>query len=381
MNRDIVYQVALLVIIGTVVYLIAATTQENLARLGVDSGIDFLWKRAGFEIGQKLIPFNAESTIARAFIVALLNTMLLAAVSIICASILGVIIGVARLSDNWLVSRLATAYIEIFRNIPSLLQIFFWYFVVLRTLPRSSESIEFFNCIFLNNRGLFVPAVGLGQGWAWIVAALFFAWAMIYLLRKQERRRNVMSGFNRAESVGASPLTSWSLLILAGMVGIFILAAGAHWQVPQETRFGYRGGIVMMPEFLSLVVGLSMYNATYIGEIVRSGFASIPRGQTEAADSLGLSRHLTVRLVLFPQALRVIIPPLTTVYLNLFKSTSLAAAIAYPEVVSVLVGTVNNLVGQPVFIMAITMAVYVFVSLCISLFLNWYNRKIALTVA
>ena len=381
MNRDIVYQVALLVIIGTVVYLIAATTQENLARLGVDSGIDFLWKRAGFEIGQKLIPFNAESTIARAFIVALLNTMLLAAVSIICASILGVIIGVARLSDNWLVSRLATAYIEIFRNIPSLLQIFFWYFVVLRTLPRSSESIEFFNCIFLNNRGLFVPAVGLGQGWAWIVAALFFAWAMIYLLRKQERRRNVMSGFNRAESVGASPLTSWSLLILAGMVGIFILAASAHWQVPQETRFGYRGGIVMMPEFLSLVVGLSMYNATYIGEIVRSGFASIPRGQTEAADSLGLSRHLTVRLVLFPQALRVIIPPLTTVYLNLFKSTSLAAAIAYPEVVSVFVGTVNNLVGQPVFIMAITMAVYVFVSLCISLFLNWYNRKIALTVA
>ena len=381
MKREVVYQVALLFIIGSVVYLIAATTQENLARLGVDSGIDFLWKRAGFEIGQKLIPFNADSTIARAFIVALLNTMLLAAVSIICASILGVIIGVARLSDNWLVSHLATAYIEIFRNIPSLLQIFFWYFVVLRTLPRSSESIEFFNCIFLNNRGLFVPAVGLGQGWAWIVAVLFFAWVMIYLLRKQERRRNVMSGFNRAEPAGASPLTSWNLLILAGMVGIIILAAGAHWQVPQETRFGYRGGIVMMPEFLSLVVGLSMYNATYIGEIVRSGFASIPRGQTEAAASLGLSRYLTVRLVLFPQALRVIIPPLTTVYLNLFKSTSLAAAIAYPEVVSVFVGTVNNLVGQPVFIMAITMAVYVFVSLCISLFLNWYNRKIALTVA
>ena len=380
-SREIVYQVALLVIIGTVVYLIAATTQENLARLGVDSGIDFLWKRAGFEIGQKLIPFNADSTIAHAFIVALLNTLLLAAVSIICASILGVIIGIARLSDNWLVSRLATAYIEIFRNIPSLLQIFFWYFVVLRTLPRSSESIDLFNCIFLNNRGLFLPAVSFGQGWAWIMAALLSAWALVYFLRRQERRQDSTSGRSRPGPGKANLVTSWNLLILAGIAGIVVLLAGVQLQVPQETRFGYRGGIVMMPEFLSLVVGLSMYNATYIGEIVRSGFASIPRGQTEAADSLGLSRHLTVRLVLFPQALRVIIPPLTTVYLNLFKSTSLAAAIAYPEVVSVFVGTVNNLVGQPVFIMAITMAVYVFVSLCISLFLNWYNRKIALTVA
>ena len=380
-NRDIVYQVALLFIIGAVVYLIAATTQENLARLGVDSGIDFLWQRAGFEIGQKLIPYNANSTIAHAFVVALLNTLLLAAVSIICASILGVVIGIARLSDNWLVSRLATAYIEIFRNIPSLLQIFFWYFVVLRTLPRSNESIELFNCIFLNNRGLFVPAVSFGQGWAWIMGALFFAWAMIYSLRKKERQKELVRGSALSESGRSNLLTSWNLLILAGMAGAVILVAGAHWQVPQETRFGYRGGIVMMPEFLSLVVGLSMYNATYIGEIVRSGFTSIPRGQSEAAASLGLPRHLTNRLILFPQALRVIIPPLTTVYLNLFKSTSLAAAIAYPEVVSVFVGTVNNLVGQPVFIMAITMAVYVFVSLCLSLFLNWYNRKIALTVA
>ena len=434
-SREIVYQVALLFIIGTVVYLIAATTQENLARLGVDSGIDFLWKRAGFEIGQKLIPFNADSTIARAFIVALLNTMLLAAVSIICASILGVIIGIARLSDNWLVSRLATAYIEIFRNIPSLLQIFFWYFVVLRTLPRSSESIDLFNCIFLNNRGLFLPAVSFGQGWAWIAAAVFFAWALarishqlmrprlsflrqraralstratamlsvagtrwrkkfgaiiastgekcglVYFLRRQERQRDLAPGRTRPETARVNLATSRNLLILAGIAGAVVLLDGLELQVPRETRFGFRGGIVMMPEFLSLVVGLSMYNATYIGEIVRSGFTSISRGQVEAADSLGLTRYLTIRLILFPQALRVIIPPLTTVYLNLFKSTSLAAAIAYPELVSVFVGTVNNLVGQPVFIMAITMAVYVFVSLCISLFLNWYNRKIALTVS
>ena len=456
-NRDIVYQVALLLVIGAVLYLVAATTQENLARLGVDSGIDFLWKRAGFEIGQKLIPYNANSTIAHAFVVALLNTLLLAAVSIICASILGVIIGLARLSDNWMVSRLATAYIEIFRNIPALLQIFFWYFVVLRTLPRSSESIDLFNCIFLNNRGLFLPTVSFGQGWAWIAAAVFFAWALarishqlmrprlsflrqrarapstrqicreqiwtsegrpqgapqgwvasttamlsvagtrwrkkfgaiiastgekcglVYFLRRQEQQQDLAPGRTRPETARVNLATSRNLLILAGIVGVVVLFDGLELHVPRETRFGYRGGIVMMPEFLSLVVGLSMYNATYIGEIVRSGFTSISRGQVEAADSLGLTRYLTIRLILFPQALRVIIPPLTTVYLNLFKSTSLAAAIAYPELVSVFVGTVNNLVGQPVFIMAITMAVYVFVSLCLSLFLNWYNRKIALT--
>ena len=380
-KRDVVYQVALLFIIGVVVYLVAATTQQNLARLGVDSGIDFLWKRAGFEISQTLIPYNANSTIARAFAVALLNTLLLAAVSIICASILGLVIGIARLSDNWLVSRLAAAYIEIFRNIPSLLQIFFWYFVVLRTLPRSGESMEFFNCIFLNNRGLFVPSVGFGQGWIWIAAALLASWGMVFFLRRQERGAAAGAGRVQPESRRHGAITSRSLLILAVIAGVIVLLAGVQVEVPTETRFGYRGGIVVMPEFLSLAVGLSMYNATYIGEIVRSGFTSIPRGQTEAAVSLGLPRRLTIRLILFPQALRVIIPPLATVYLNLFKSTSLAAAIAYPEVVSVFVGTVNNLVGQPVFIMAITMAVYVFISLCIALFLNWYNRKIALTVA
>ena len=394
-KRELVCQLALLLGIAAVIYLIAATTQQNLARLGVDSSIDFLWKRAGFEIGQTLIPYDANASIARAFVVALLNTLLLAVASIIGASILGLGIGIARLSDNWLVARLATAYIEIFRNIPSLLQIFFWYYVVLRTLPRSSESIELFGCIFLNNRGLFVPALSPGSGWGWIVGALLCAWGVVYFLRQRQRQQRValapqqLNPQQSAAPLRPSPLkswlafwlTRWGLLLLAAGGGAMLLLAGAQLEAPHATRFGYRGGIVMMPEFLSLVVGLSMYNATYIGEIVRSGFASVPRGQLEAAASLGLPRHLTLRLVLFPQALRVIIPPLTTVYLNLFKSTSLAAAIAYPEVVSVFVGTVNNIVGQPVFIMALTMAVYVFISLCIALFLNWYNRRIALSVA
>ena len=289
-KQDIAYQAALLFIIGAVMYLIAVTTQENLARLGVDSSIDFLWKRAGFEIGQALIPFDAESTIARAFAVALLNTLVLAAVSIVCASVLGVIIGLARLSDNWLVSRLATAYIEIFRNIPSLLQIFFWYFVVLRTLPRSDESIEFFNCIFLNNRGLFVPAASLGQGWTWIVAALLLGWALIYFLRKQERRRNAAPGFTRAESTETNPLASWNLLILAGIVGAVILAA-------RRTLAGPAGDPLRLPRGDCHDARVPLPGSgpcpcitpTYIGEIVRSGFTSFAAGADRSGRFAGFA--------------------------------------------------------------------------------------------
>ncbi len=369
MKRELLYQIILLFIIAAVAYLIIAATQSNLARLGVDSSIDFLWKRAGFEIGQKLIPYSANSTIAHAFIVALLNTLLLAVLAIICASILGLLIGLARLSDNWLVARLATVYIEIFRNIPSLLQIFFWYFVVLRALPSTDGSYRFLDYLFLNNRGLFMPAITTEHPWLWLMSTLLIAGIMTYLLTKWLREKVVRSGMVILAGV----------LLFTGSVIVSVLLFDVTLQIPQPSRFGYSGGIVMMPEFISLVVGLSMYNATYIGEIVRSGFTAIPKGQTEAANSLGLPYHLTITLVLFPQALRIIIPPLSNVYLNLFKSTSLAAAIAYPEVVSVFVGTVNNLVGQPVFIMTITMLVYAFISLCIALFLNWYHHKIALS--
>ena len=237
-NRDIVYQVILLIAIAAVVYLVAATTQHNLARLGVDSGIDFLWKRAGFEIAQTLVPFDANSTIARAFVVAVLNTLLLATVSIICASILGLGIGIARVSDNWLVSRLAGAYIEVFRNIPSLLQIFFfWYFVVLRTLPRSDESLEFLHCIFLNNRGLFVPSISFGPGWAWIVAALLAAWGMVFFLRRQARRRAAAPGRAQAGRRRTGAHVSWSLLILAGLAGVIALLARRTGRVPQGNPF------------------------------------------------------------------------------------------------------------------------------------------------
>ena len=373
MKRQMAYQLLVVAIIATIAVWVITTTQANLDRLGVSSGIDFLWRRAGFEISQTLIAYDANSSFARAFVVALLNTLVLAVTAIIGASILGLIIGVSRLSSNWLVARLAGAYVETFRNIPSLLQIFFWYFVVLRVLPRSRDSFGLFDLVYLNNRGLFVPAPEVQYGSAWLIAALLLAAAGILWLARIAQRRQYQSGQRIPLLLPALGLL-FGLPLLAIISGVTALA----WEVPELGRFSYEGGFVLSPEFLALVVGLSMYNATYIGEIVRSAFQSVPRGQLEAADALGLSRQLSLRLILFPQALRVMIPPLTTVYLNLFKSTSLAAAIAYPEIVSVFVGTVNNLVGQPVVIMGMTLLVYAFISLCIAIFMNWYNRRLAL---
>ena len=273
-------------------------------------------------------------------------------------------------------SRLATAYVELFRNIPSLLQIFFWYLVVLRSLPGFRDSLSLGEAVRLNNRGLYLAAPEILTGGAWIAAGFIVAIAAIIGLARWAQRRRLASG-------RGFPVAAVALGLLVAVPWLASLAGNAQisWEIPQAGRFGYEGGIVIMPEFMALVAGLSVYNATYIGEIVRSGFAAIPRGQIEAADALGLSRWLSFRLVLFPQALRVIVPPLTTVYMNLFKATSLAAAIAYPEIVSVFVGTVNNLVGQPVIIMGITLIIYVLVSLSIAVFMNWYNRRIALTRA
>jgi len=372
-TRALIYQAVMLVIIVLIALAIFHTTQQNLQRLGVQSGFDFLLRRAGFDIGQSLIPFSPDSSVARAFLVALLNTLLLAGVAIALSSLLGFFIGVARLSSNWLVARLATVYIETFRNIPVLLQIFFWYFVVLRALPRSRDSIAIFDAVFINNRGLFFPSLTF-EPRAWLIGvSTLLAIALSFALARWNKARQDKTGMRTRIYLPV-------LLLLIGLPAATTVLSGVPFavDVPTLGRFSYEGGMVLIPEFMALAVGLSVYNATYIAEIVRSAFQAISRGQTEAADSLGLSRAATLRLVVLPQALRIMIPPLTTVYLNLFKATSLAAAIAYPEVVSVFVGTVNNLVGRPVEIMAVTLVVYVFISLCIAMFMNWYNRRIAL---
>lgn len=368
-RRLIIYQCLLVALIAAIGYGIFSTTQANLARLGVDSNFQFLFRRAGFEIGQALVDYSADATIARAFLVALLNTLVLAAAAIACSSVLGLALGLARLSRNWLLARLALVYVEVFRNVPALLQIFFWYFVVLRTLPRSADSMVIADVAVLNNRGLFLPAP-VPADVPIVLWSLVAASACAWLLGRWTARR-------RHDTGRRFPAVTGTLLILAGVPLLVATIAGVHWDWPVPGRFGYGGGMVLMPEFLALVCGLSMYNATYISEIVRSAFRALPAGQLEAADSLGLPRHLAVRLVLLPQALRIMLPPLTTVYLNLFKSTSLAAAIAYPEVASVFVGTVNNLVGQPVIIMALTLVVYALVSLSIALLLNLHQRRLA----
>ena len=370
-RRLLIYQLLLAAGIIALAWLLFSVTQENLDRLGVDSNFNFLFRRAGFEIGQSLIPFSADDSILRALVVALLNTLVLAIAAMVCASMLGLALGLARLSGNWLLSRMALTYVELFRNVPALLQIFFWYFVVLRTLPRVAHSIVLWDAVVLNNRGLFLPGPADNPGAFVVAAAFLLAIGSVWAVGHWASRRRYKSG-------RSFPLVPAVLLILSGLPLLAAWSAGVQWEFPQAGRFGYGGGIVLLPEFLALVCGLSMYNATYISEIVRSSFSALPRGQLEAAESLGLSRHFAVRLVLLPQALRIMIPPLTTVYLNLFKSTSLAAAIAYPEVTSVLVGTVNNLAGQPVTIMVLTLVIYAFVSLCIALYLNWYQRRLAL---
>jgi general L-amino acid transport system permease protein len=370
-RRELAWQLAVLAMLAAGALYLFATTQANLARLGVDSGFEFLWRRAGFEIDQRLIAFSANDTVARAFVVALLNTLVLAASAIACASTIGLLIGIARLSRNALMRLFGTVYVEAFRNIPSLLQIFFWYYVVLHSLPRVRDSLAVGEAVYLNNRGLFLPWPEFGGHPATL---LFMAAGCIWLYFVIRRRARLGPDWR-----GKTPFfAALSLMLPLAMFGIGVDTLGLHWDLPRQARFGVDGGLALRPEFLALVVGLSLYHAAYIGEIVRSAFAAIPRGQLEAADSLGLSRRLSLRLIVFPQALRLMIPPLTTVWLNMFKGTSLAAAIAYPEVVSVFVGTVNNIVGQPVAIMAMTLLVYSVVSFSVALLLNWYNRRLAL---
>jgi general L-amino acid transport system permease protein len=344
-----------------------------MERRGIASGFGFLGKTAGFGITQHLIEYSEEMSYGRAFLVALLNTLLVSIIGVVLATILGFIVGIARLSTNWLISRLAAVYIEVIRNIPLLLQIFFWYFAVLRALPSPRGSVTLLDTFFLNNRGLYSPAPvfepGFGLIWLSVLAAIL---GVAYIARWAKRRRDL---------TGQPFHTFWvSLAILVGLPLVAAVVTGfpMSWDYPVLKGFNFRGGLVMIPEFVALVMALSIYTAAFIGEIVRAGIQAVSHGQTEAAFSLGLQPGQNLRLVVIPQALRVIIPPLTSQYLNLMKNSSLAAAIAYPDIVLVFAGTVLMQTGQAVEIIGITMAVYLTLSLLISAFMNWYNKKMAL---
>ncbi|MCJ7927527.1 MAG: amino acid ABC transporter permease [Pantoea vagans] len=371
--RAWIYQfIAVVAVLGVVGYLVHNTI-INLANRGITSGFGFLERTAGFGIVQHLIEYTEGDTYARVFLVGLTNTLLVSALCIVFASILGFAVGLARLSDNWLLRKLSNIYIETFRNIPPLLQIFFWYFAVLRNLPGPRQALNAFDLAYVSNRGLYVPWPTYAPGsWPFVIA-LLLAVAVSYGLYRFNRQHQLKTGELRRTWPAAA-----AMLILFPLLAHLGFGAATHWDVPQLRGFNFRGGSVMIPELAALTLALSIYTSSFIAEVIRSGIQSVPHGQHEAARSLGLPNPVTLRQVIIPQAMRVIIPPLTSQYLNIVKNSSLAAAIGYPDMVSLFAGSVLNQTGQAIETIAITMGVYLIISLLISMLMNFYNRKIAL---
>ena len=370
--RGLVSQVILAILMVVLVYWILGNTVENLERANIASGFGFLNGRAGFDLAQTPIAFSSDSTYLRALYVGILNTVIVAAVGIVTALVLGFIVGIARLSGNWLIRTLATVYVEIFRNIPPLLQIFFWYFGVLSVLPQPKESIEVPGGIYLNSRGVFFPKIIFGEGSGLILIGLLTALVISVFVWWMARKRQMETGQQFPVF-----LTSLGLIIGLPLLAFVLAGMPATMEFPKLSTFNLSGGSQVKPEFLSLYLALSVYTASYIAEIVRSGIMGVAKGQTEASQAVGLSRNQLLKLVVIPQAMRIIIPPLTSQFLNLTKNSSLAIAIGYPDLVAV-GGTILNQTGQAVEIVAIWMVVYLGISILTSLFMNWFNAKMAL---
>lgn len=348
-------------------------TLSNMQSRGISTGFGFLNETAGFGIIMSLVPYDATMTYGRTFFVGLMNTLLVSAMGIVTATILGFIIGVARLSSNWLVAKLALVYIEVIRNIPLLLQIFFWYFAVLGSLPSPRQSVEVAGSVFLNNRGLYLPEPIAQDGFGLVWGAIIVAIVAVVILKRWAKKRQLATG-----EIFPTFKVGFAILVALPVLVYLISGTPLTWEFPALRGFNFGGGITIIPELAALWVALSLYTASFIAEIVRSGILSVSQGQTEAAKALGLPSGLTLRLVVIPQAMRVIIPPLTSQYLNLTKNSSLATAIGYPDLVAVFMGTTLNQTGQAVEVVAITMAVYLTISLLISLFMNIYNRAVAI---
>lgn len=369
--RALFYQLLVVLLVVLCGAYLIQNTMANLARLGVASGFGFLARPSGFDIGQSLIDYSAQGTFGRAFIVGFLNTILVAVVGIVLATIIGFVMGIARLSHNWLVSTLATIYIETVRNIPLLLQLLLVYAIIIHLLPQPRESAVLLDSVLLNTGGLFLPRPMVQPGfglWAAVVVILLLGIPFVLRLSRLRRERT-------GHALPSVPIIVGLLALIP--VSYFVLGQPLAFDFPQMGRFRPSGGLVVQPEFVALVLGLSIYTGAFIAEIVRSGILAVSKGQWEAAESLGLSRGKTLRLIVVPQALRVIIPPQTNQYLNLTKNSSLAVAIGYPDFFNI-AGTINNQTGQAVEVVAITMAVYLSLSLITSTFMNWYNQRMAL---
>lgn len=371
--RTFLFQTIALVVILYLFYGAFDNLSVNIENRGIQTGFDFLGAESGFDIAEFLIDYSPAATNLRVFYVGLINTLVISIVGIIFASIIGLIIGVARLSNNWLIAKLAGGYIELFRNIPILLQILFWYNLVLAIFPRPRQSFELFDSIFINLRGIYLPKPIATDGFIWVAAALIIGITLKILLKRYYN--------NKKYSIGTKTNTlGYSLLLVIGlpMAVYFSLGSPAVFDYPTLKGFNFKGGMTLSPEFLSLAFALSIYTATYIAEAIRASIESVSKGQKEAALAMGLTQGQSLKLVILPQALRVAIPPIINQYLNLTKNSSLAAAIGYSELTSVFAGTVLNQVGQAVEIILMTMAVYLTISLVISMVLNIINRRMSI---
>lgn len=370
--RSIIYQV---LVFGGVFFLgwyLVSNVQTNLDEQNIATGFGFLDREASFGISESVIEYSPESSYGRALAVGILNTIKVSLTGIILATIIGTLVGIGLVSKNWLVRFLGKSYIDVFRNVPLLLQLFFWYALITNGLPGVRQALNPLPGTFLTNRGLYIPIPADNPAWFWVFIAFVVGIIGAFVLRSWS--------FKRLEATGqVFPHLSVGLGIVVGLPILTWLLFGAplEMNVPTLQGFNFKGGLNMSPEFFTLLLGLTVYTATYIAEVVRSGIQSVPKGQSEASTSLGLKQSWTMRLIILPQALRVIIPPLTNQYLNLTKNSSLAVAIGYPELVSISNTTMNQ-TGQAVEGVAIFMTVYLGISLLISLFMNWYNKRMAL---
>jgi len=371
--RGIIYQIVVGIAVVLFIFWIINNTAANLAAQNKTTGFDFLGKTAGFDISFSLFHWDRTSYYWEAFLVGLTNTLLVAVIGIVFATILGFALGIGRLSSNWIIARLATVYIETIRNIPLLLQLFFWYFAVLKAMPAVRNSLELPFDTFINQRGLFVPRPLPDEQFGFVIVAFFVAIALSFVIRAWAKRRLETTGQRFPVF-----LTSIALIALLTAATWILSGASVAFDPPVLQRFNFRGGIELPPEFVALAFGLVIYTAAFIAETVRSGIQAVSHGQTEAAQSLGLKDGDRLRLVIVPQAMRVIVPPLTSQYLNLTKNSSLGAAIGYPELVNVFAGTALNQTGRAIEIIAMTMAVYLTFSLLTSVIMNWYNSRVSL---
>jgi general L-amino acid transport system permease protein len=400
--RSAFYQIVVLAVVLACAYAFAVNASANLRAQGFASGFGFLGNTAGFGINQTLIDYSETDSYGRVFVVGLLNTLLVAIIGCVLATVLGFIIGIARLSPNWLIARLGGVYVETIRNLPLLFQILFWYLAVLGTMPSPRNSIglglqPILSAIgdgiaalglpgadalrslaasigppdvYLNNRGVILPRPLLGDGFEWVAIAFGLAVLLAIVLRIWARQR--------LDATGKTFPTGWAAFaLIVGLPGVVLLALGVPigFEHPQLRGFNFVGGVRLIPELVALLFALVTYTAAFIAEVVRAGIQAVPRGQSEASQALGLKRGLALRLIIVPQALRVIIPPLTNQYLNLTKNSSLAVAIGYPDLFAVFAGTTLNQTHQAIEIIAITMAVYLAISLITSILMNWYNAR------